>query len=102
MHQAGQLTSESTAEQSSANLNLMTKEEKTKMASLNQKYKDKFGFPFVICARLNKKDAILNGLELRCYNDLNVEVLTGIEEVLKICELRMRDLVVDNPVSSRI
>ena len=89
------MTSESTAEQSSANLNLMTKEEKAKMAELNQKYKDKFGFPFVICARLNKKDAILNGLELRCYNDLDVEVQTGIEEVLKICELRMRDLIVD-------
>ena len=89
------MTSESTAEQSSANLNLMTKEEKAKMAELNQKYKDKFGFPFVICARLNKKDAILNGLELRCYNDLDVEVQTGIDEVLKICQLRMRDLIVD-------
>ena len=72
------------------------------MASLNQKYKDKFGFPFVICARLNKKDAILNGLELRCYNDLDVEVLTGIEEVLKICELRIRDLVYDENIKTSI
>jgi len=100
--EAGQLTSESTGEQSSANLNLMTCEEKDKMKTLNQKYKDKFGFPFVICARLNKKEAILRGLELRCYNSLKVETLTGIEEVMKICELRMRDLVIDESGYSRL
>merc|ERR1711971_98998 len=76
--EAGQLTSESTGEQSSANLNLMTCEEKDKMKTLN------------------KKEAILKGLELRCYNSLQVETLTGIEEVMKICELRVRDLVIDN------
>ena len=96
------MTIESAKEQSKAGLDEMTFDEKLQMENLNSRYKEKFGFPFVICARLNKKDAILNGLELRCYNDLNVEVLTGIEEVLKICELRMRDLVVDNPVSSRL
>ena len=71
----------------------MTKEEKAKMVELNQKYKDKFGFPFVICARLNKKDAILQGLEQRYFNDLEQELKIGIENVMKICELRVRDLV---------
>ena len=37
--EAGQLTSESTKEQSYANLNLMTTEEKLKMAHLNKQYK---------------------------------------------------------------
>ena len=91
--EAGQLTSESTKEQSQANLNLMTPEEKSKMAHLNKQYKEKFGFPFVICARLNKKDAILNGLEQRYYNDLEQELKIGIDNVMKICELRVRDLV---------
>ena len=91
--EAGQLTSESTKEQSHANLNLMTPEEKSKMAHLNKQYKEKFGFPFVICARLNKKDAILNGLEQRYYNDLEQELKIGIDNVMKICELRVRDLV---------
>ena len=68
-----------TGEQSSANLNLMTCEEKDKMKTLNQKYKDKFGFPFVICARLNKKEAILKGLELRCYNSLKVSMTSVVE-----------------------
>ena len=57
----------------------MTCEEKDKMKTLNQKYKDKFGFPFVICARLNKKEAILKGLELRCYNSLKVSMTSVVE-----------------------
>ena len=57
----------------------MTCEEKDKMKTLNQKYKDKFGFPFVICARLNKKEAILKGLELRCYNTLKVSMTSVVE-----------------------
>ena len=57
----------------------MTCEEKDKMKTLNQKYKDKFGFPFVICARLNKKEAILKGLELRCYNSLQVSMTSVVE-----------------------
>ena len=31
-----------------------------------------------------------------------VETLTGIEEVMKICELRMRDLVIDESGYSRL
>ena len=100
--EAGQLTSESTKEQSQANLNLMTPEEKSKMAHLNKQYKEKFGFPFVICARLNKKDAILNGLEQRYYNELEQELKIGIDNVMKICELRVRDLVAQQKESSKL
>merc|ERR1712037_187412 len=102
--EAGQLTSESTGEQSSANLNLMTCEEKDKMKTLNQKYKDKFGFPFIICVRLNKKEAIFSGLRSRLYNDHDQELEKGINEVLKITELRIRDLIFDDSfkIMSRI
>ena len=95
--QAGQLTQESTKEQSAADLNLMTSSEKLKMTSLNEKYKEKFGFPFVICARLNKKEAILQGLELRCQNSTSEELRTGVQEVMKICELRVRDIIRASP-----
>ena len=70
----------------------MTCEEKDQMKTLNQKYKDKFGFPFVICARLNKKEAILRGLELRCYNSLKVSMTSFVEhseiELTKYSRLR--------------
>lgn len=91
--QAGQLSTESNKEQSSAGLNLLTQEELENLTSLNSKYKSKFGFPFVICARLNKKNAIVQGLESRCLNDLETELSKGVSEALKICELRIRDII---------
>ena len=91
--QAGQLTKESSHEQSAANLNQMSPQEKTLLNTLNTQYKDKFGFPFVICARLNKKEAIFHGLKNRLHHELEEEVQIGIAQVLKICELRLRDIV---------
>ena len=96
---AGALTRESTKEQSAAGLHLMTESERQKMSDLNEKYKQKFGFPFVICARENKKDAILQGLERRLQNSAESEAVTGVNEVKKICHLRLMDIVDENSVA---
>ena len=100
----GQLGVESTQEHSAAKLDQMTSDEKTEMANLNQKYKNKFGFPFIICVRLNKKEAIFSGLRSRLHNDHDQELQNGIKEVLKITELRIRDLIFDDSfkIMSRI
>ena len=74
----------------------MTLEEKEKMRQLNERYKAKFGFPFVICARLNKKEAILEGLEQRYEHNLEQELNIGIDQVLRICELRVSDLIMSD------
>lgn len=94
--QAGKLTSESTREQANAGLGRMSGEEQQRMNRLNERYKDKFGFPFVICARENKKDAILHGLEERLENSPQTESITGANEVKKICRLRILDIVNPN------
>ncbi|XP_035680995.1 2-oxo-4-hydroxy-4-carboxy-5-ureidoimidazoline decarboxylase-like [Branchiostoma floridae] len=91
--QAGQLTAESTQEQRSAGLDQLTQDELSTLTDLNQQYKVKFGFPFVICARLNKKAAILNGLTERLKHSAEEETLAGVEEVKKICQLRIVDIV---------
>ena len=82
----------------------MTLDEKTEMDNLNQKYKNKFGFPFIICVRLNKKEAIFGGLRSRLHNEHDQELQNGINEVLKITELRIRDLIFDDSfkIKSRI
>lgn len=90
---SGNLSAESTKEQSSAGLQNLTEHEKEKMNNLNQQYKQKFGFPFVICARENKKEAIFSGLERRLNNSKETEAITGVEEVKKICRLRILDIV---------
>lgn len=67
------------------------------MARLNEEYKRRFGFPFVICARMNDKEKILQQLSERCLNEHAVERARGIEEVKKICRLRLQCLVLTEP-----
>ncbi len=90
---AGTLTHTSTGEQASAGLNQLTPQEIGLFQKHNAAYKEKFGFPFVMCARLNKKAAILAGFERRLKNSQPQEIKTALEEISKIAELRLRDLI---------
>lgn len=76
-------------------MNALGPEDVPRMARLNAEYKQRFGFPFVICARMNDKASILRQLSERCRNERTVEVALGIGEVKKICQLRLRALVHD-------
>jgi 2-oxo-4-hydroxy-4-carboxy-5-ureidoimidazoline decarboxylase len=89
---AGQLSRESTNEQASAGLGNLTPEEVGLFQQNNAAYKEKFGFPFIICARLNKKEAILNGFKVRLQNSREQEITAALVEIFKIAELRLRDL----------
>jgi OHCU decarboxylase len=91
--QAGTLTRESANEQAYAGLNQLSPEEIDLFQMQNATYKNKFGFPFVVCARLNKKEAMLAGFEWRLKNPREQEIKTALEEILKIAELRLRDLI---------
>jgi 2-oxo-4-hydroxy-4-carboxy-5-ureidoimidazoline decarboxylase len=90
---AGTLTPESTNEQASAGLNDLLTAEIDLFKKQNAAYKSKFGFPFVICARLNRKEAILAGFERRLKNSREEEIKTALEEIFKIAELRLRDSI---------
>jgi len=92
---AGQLTRESTGEQASAGLDKLTQQEIELFQKNNAAYKEKFGFPFVICARLNKKDAILNGFRSRLNNSREQEIQTALGEIFKIARLRLLDICQD-------
>jgi 2-oxo-4-hydroxy-4-carboxy-5-ureidoimidazoline decarboxylase len=87
------LTNESRMEQKSAGLTALSPEEVERFRDLNRRYHEKFGFPFVICARLNKKDAILEAFPRRLDNSRAEEIETALEEICKIADLRLRDLV---------
>ena len=87
------LTEESTNEQQSAGLNSLSSDEKQYLQTHNEAYKQKFGFPFVICARENKKESIMSGIKERFENDKQSETLKGVEEVKKIAWFRLSDIV---------
>ncbi|KAG9491897.1 putative 2-oxo-4-hydroxy-4-carboxy-5-ureidoimidazoline decarboxylase [Eleutherodactylus coqui] len=90
---SGMLTKESQEEQNQAGLTSLTSKERERMMLLNTEYKQKFGFPFVICAKMSNKDQIIKELTSRVQNHPSVELLKGIEEVKKICHLRMQDIL---------
>jgi len=90
---AGTLTPESTGEQAAAGLGALTPAEIAMFQKLNGDYRAKFGFPFVICARQNKKEAILKGFQQRLNNSPAQEMPAALEEIFKIAELRLRDLI---------
>ncbi|MDJ0683191.1 MAG: 2-oxo-4-hydroxy-4-carboxy-5-ureidoimidazoline decarboxylase [Alphaproteobacteria bacterium] len=90
---AGDLTSESRAEQGSAGLDRLSEAEFSAFSELNAAYRRKFGFPFIICVKRQTKDAILEAFEARKNNDPAAERETAEREVLRIAALRLTDLV---------
>jgi 2-oxo-4-hydroxy-4-carboxy-5-ureidoimidazoline decarboxylase len=90
---AGKLTAESNREQASAGLDRMTAEELAAFQKLNAAYRTRFGFPFIICARLNARSAILAAMEQRLLNPPEPEFATALGEVEKIAWLRLQDVL---------
>lgn len=89
----GGLTRESTCEQAAAGLDALKDEEIAAFDRYNRAYRDKFGFPFVICARQNKKDAILAAFPQRLEHSRETEIQTALNEISKIAQLRLHDAV---------
>jgi OHCU decarboxylase len=90
---AGTLSPESRGEQASAGLDCLSPQEVAEFTRLNGLYREKFGFPFVICARENKKESILAGFDTRLRNSAQQEVATALAEIAKIARLRLLDVI---------
>ena len=88
-----QLTRESTHEQASAGLNQLSDDELAAFQKLNDAYRAKFGHPFIICARLNAKEAIVAAMEARLQNSPPAEHAAALSEIEKIAWLRLQDTV---------
>ncbi len=86
-----QLTAESTREQASAGLNRLSAEELANFQGLNAAYLARFGFPFVICARLNNRATILAAMQARLGHSAEAEFATALAEIEKIARLRLDD-----------
>lgn len=87
----GKLTRESTAEQAAAGLTALTRHEADLFTRYNAAYRERFGFPFIICARENKKAAILAAFPVRLEHSRDQELQTALAEIAKIARLRILD-----------
>jgi len=93
---AGALTADSENEQHSAGLDRLSDKEFDEFNRLNTAYRDKFGFPFIICVRRHGKDSIFRQFESRLRNDIATEYDAALTEVDRIAALRL-DQHVDAP-----
>ena len=91
--QQRKLTAASTREQANAGLDQLTDAELAEFTRLNDAYRKKFGFPFVICARLNAKAAILAAMQARVESSSDAEFAIALGEIEKIAWLRLQDVL---------
>jgi 2-oxo-4-hydroxy-4-carboxy-5-ureidoimidazoline decarboxylase len=90
----GTLTKFSVTEQSGLGLNQLPKEDYLKIRDFNRRYREKFGFPFVVCVRLLKnRDELYAAQESRFNNTAETELRKGIEQVYEIARLRLETLI---------
>jgi 2-oxo-4-hydroxy-4-carboxy-5-ureidoimidazoline decarboxylase len=102
---AAGLTVESTAEQNSLGLDRLSDAEFEAFERVNNAYRAKFGFPYIVCVRRHTKDSVLRDFERRLPNDVATETQTSIGEICRIAALRLDQLVSSDdglPVHGRL
>ncbi|MCW8843592.1 MAG: allantoinase PuuE [Rhodobacteraceae bacterium] len=90
---AGRLTAESTTEQASAGLDMLTDAERERFTALNTSYVEKHGFPFIIAVRDHDKASILAAFARRIDSDTETELDEACRQVERIAEFRLMDLL---------
>ncbi|HEY4957419.1 MAG TPA: 2-oxo-4-hydroxy-4-carboxy-5-ureidoimidazoline decarboxylase, partial [Caldimonas sp.] len=93
---AGALTRESTNEQGKAGLTDCTADELATIARLNQAYRDRFGFPFLLAVRGPRGDGlakaqIIAAFERRLDQHPDFEFAEALRNVHRVAELRLDD-----------
>jgi OHCU decarboxylase len=88
----GGLTAESSSEQASAGLDTCTPDEFKRFTELNDAYRRKFPFPFIMAVKGRSRAEILDAFERRIQQDEGAEFRSALEEVHKIALFRLRDL----------
>jgi OHCU decarboxylase len=88
----GSLTASSAREQVSAGLDRLTPDEYEAFTRTNTAYRERFEFPFVVCAREHTKESILRVAAERLEHTRDEEVRVALEEIAKIARLRLEDL----------
>jgi 2-oxo-4-hydroxy-4-carboxy-5-ureidoimidazoline decarboxylase len=102
---AAGLTAESSAEQDSVGLDRLLDAEYQAFERVNNAYRAKFGFPYIVCVRRHSKDSILRDFERRLPNSATAEVAASIGEICRIAALRLDQLVTGEeplPVHGRL
>ncbi len=88
----GGLTVESTSEQAGAGLDHCSPEEFEEFQRLNDAYKTRFGFPFILAVKGYDRAGILEAFRRRVGHDRATELREALDQVHRIARLRLRAL----------
>lgn len=89
----GELTAESTSEQASAGLDKCTQAEFDELQDLNNRYKERFGFPYILAVKGRNVPEILENFRTRVENGEDQEFAEALRQVHRIALLRLADLI---------
>lgn len=88
-----EMTDASEREQASAGLDELGPEQYETFQRLNESYKDKFGFPFIMAVKNESPDVIQEAMEERVEHTESEEFHTALQEVHKIAQFRLAELI---------
>ncbi|KAM3090474.1 2-oxo-4-hydroxy-4-carboxy-5-ureidoimidazoline decarboxylase [Phormidesmis sp. 146-35] len=83
----------SVKEQSGVGLDRLTREEYNQFQALNQAYKDRFGFPFIVAVKNHTKQTILEAFDRRLHHSFELEITQALTEIFEIARFRLHDLI---------
>jgi 2-oxo-4-hydroxy-4-carboxy-5-ureidoimidazoline decarboxylase len=87
------MSESSTGEQGGAGLDRLTESEFHRLRALNEAYKLKFGFPFLLAVKGSTKFDIVEALERRLQSDADTEFAEALRQVYRIASFRLEDLI---------
>ncbi|MEM8831714.1 MAG: 2-oxo-4-hydroxy-4-carboxy-5-ureidoimidazoline decarboxylase [Cyanobacteria bacterium P01_G01_bin.19] len=85
----------SVQEQAGVGLDRLSESEYQRFQFLNQAYKNKFGFPFIVAVKYHTQESILEAFEVRLKNNQEEEKHQALAEISKIAKLRLAATIVD-------
>ncbi len=92
---ARDLEPDSTREQASAGLDSLSEADFTLFMDLNRRYREKFGFPFIIAVRDHTLDSIIEAFQRRLGSDSQTEITEALVNIGRIVSLRVAERVGD-------
>lgn len=90
--QAGELTTESSGEQSGAGIDQCNALEFEQFQQFNRAYRAKFEFPFIMAVKGSNRHQILQAFEQRLPNNYETEFKQALEQIHKIARFRFADI----------
>lgn len=93
---AQDLTEESAREQAGAGLDRLQDDDRLALAVALTAYRDRFGFPFIVCVRDHGGVGLLELAQARAAHTPDEELETALAEVSAIVRYRLADLVAED------